>query len=109
MSFRTVLLAAMLAVGLALPALSQADQKTWTQPRTADGHPDLQGTWTNTTMTPLSRPRDLNNKEFFTPEEAAAYEKQVLGRRGQEPATPRNVDNPTVWWEQGTKVVKTLR
>ena len=29
----------------------------WEIPRTADGHPDLQGNWTNATLTPLQRPR----------------------------------------------------
>ena len=46
--------------------------------RTADGHPDLQGYWTNTTVTPLERPKDLGTKAFFTPEEAAAYAKKQL-------------------------------
>jgi len=46
--------------------------------RTPDGVPDLQGYWTNTTVTPLERPKDLGAKAFFTPEEAAAYEKRQL-------------------------------
>src|SRR5437868_14837872 len=39
-------------------------------PRTADGHPDLQGFWNNASLTPLERPAALGNKEFFTAEEA---------------------------------------
>ncbi len=27
----------------------------WEVPRTPDGHPDLQGTWTNQSMTPIQR------------------------------------------------------
>jgi len=50
--------------------------------RTPDGHPDLQGYWTNTTVTPLERPKDLGDKAFFTPEEAAAYEKRQLADPG---------------------------
>src|SRR5882672_10296229 len=43
---------------------------------TADGHPDLQGTWTNATLTPFQRPAELGAKQFFTEQEAAAFEKQ---------------------------------
>jgi hypothetical protein len=52
--------------------------QTWTPPRMADGHPDLQGFWTNATITPLERPKNLAAKEFFTQEEAAEYRKSAL-------------------------------
>ncbi len=38
----------------------------WKPPRTSDGQPDLQGIWTNATLTPLQRPPDLGNKQYFT-------------------------------------------
>ena len=37
--------------------------------RAPDGHPDLQGIWTNASVTPLERPRNLGAKEFYTEEE----------------------------------------
>jgi hypothetical protein len=43
-----------------------------------DGHPDLQGYWTNTTVTPLERPKELGDKASFTPEEAEAFAKRQL-------------------------------
>jgi len=46
--------------------------------RTADGHPDLSGVWSTASVTPLERPKDLGSKEFFTKEEAEAYEKKSL-------------------------------
>ena len=54
--------------------------------RTPDGQPDLQGVWSTASVIPLERPKDLGSKEFFTKEEAAAYEKKVLSQH--EVATP---------------------
>jgi hypothetical protein len=49
-------------------------------PRTPDGRPDLQGFWTNGTITPLLRPAEFENKEFLTPQEAAEFERTALPR-----------------------------
>ena len=35
-------------------------------PRLPWGDPDLEGTWTNATLTPLQRPPELGTKAFFT-------------------------------------------
>ena len=48
-----------------------AQQKAWTPLRTAWGDPDLQGTWTNETITPFERPPALKDKPFLSPAEAA--------------------------------------
>ena len=66
--------------------------------------------WTNVTITPLERPRDLAGKAFFTPEEAAAYEKRIIeGRDQADPDAAGTVADPVVWWERGMHVVSTLR
>jgi hypothetical protein len=49
-------------------------QKPSAIPRAADGHPDLQGTWTNVTLTPVERPAQFNGKLNLTDAEAATYE-----------------------------------
>ena len=49
-------------------------------PRTPDGHPDLQGFWTNGTITPLLRPPEFADKEFFTAQEAAEFQRTALPR-----------------------------
>ncbi len=74
--------AAAQSVALAAKPAKIAPAAATTEPsfRTADGRPDLQGYWTNNTVTPLERPKDLADKAFFTPEEAAAYAKRQLSK-----------------------------
>jgi hypothetical protein len=45
-------------------------------PRTADGHPDLQGVWTNATLTPLERPAAFAGKATLSDAEAGEWEKK---------------------------------
>ena len=50
------------AEGLVASAAAQQSPASaagsWVVPRTPDGHPDLQGNWTNVTITPFERPED---------------------------------------------------
>ena len=65
------------------PVVAQARKpaaKTWTAPKTADGHPDLQGTYDVATMTPLERPAGID-RLVLTREEAAAMEKYEYERQ----------------------------
>ena len=50
-------------------------------PRTADGQPDLQGLWTNDTITPMERPASLQGRAFLTEDEIAAMEQNLEERR----------------------------
>jgi hypothetical protein len=77
MPMKSRFLSALIGVHLRPIAFAQTH---WTAPRTPDGHPDLQGVWTNSTMTPLERPADLAGKEFFSEQEAASSRPE-LGRR----------------------------
>src|SRR5438067_6333616 len=111
-------LAFALAVGLfAAPAAAQSraeSPKKWTTPRTPDGQPDLQGIWTNATITPFERPRELAGKEYFTEQEAVEYEKKVVAesnrdRRGSDPIADVGGAYNEFWFDRGTKVVPTRR
>jgi hypothetical protein len=64
------------AVGLFVTAGVVYGQKV--VPRTPDGHPDLQGVWTNATLTPMERPAEFTGKATVTNAEAKAYEKKDL-------------------------------
>jgi len=107
----------LVGMGAALPLLiaghatgqsSKPAPKTETSrvPRTPEGRPDLQGIWTNNFATPLERPRELAGKEFFTDEEAAAYEKMI---RARPDSNGDVVSDTTVWWEKGKSIVSTRR
>jgi hypothetical protein len=50
-------------------AKKTAATMTWTPPRTPYGQPDLQGVWSNNSVTPLERPQALEGKKFLTDEE----------------------------------------
>jgi hypothetical protein len=63
-----------LAITMLVPASAAGQSRTWTPPRTPDGKPDLQGTFTFSTITPLQRPEALAGKDVLTAEEAAAFE-----------------------------------
>ena len=86
-----VILVALLAQ---LPATAQnqssatkapAAAKAWTAPRMPDGKPDLQGIWSNNTLTPLQRPKSLGAKEFYTDQELAEMSKKArTGAVGEE-------------------------
>src|SRR5438094_7145313 len=97
-----------LAVGIALAWAAPAPQ------RAPDGHPDLQGTWSLATLTPMERPANLAGKEFFTDKEAADYEKDVVesnnkDRRDGTAESDVGRAYNDFWWDSGTKVVKTRR
>src|ERR1043166_4060499 len=68
-------------VGATLTAQSPAPRpKAYSPPRTADGHPDLQGTFDAATMTPVERPAELGTRLNLTADEAKAIEQHQQER-----------------------------
>jgi|TARA_B100000809_G_scaffold259664_1_gene305126 hypothetical protein len=82
----------------------------WEVPRTADGHPDLQGNWTNATLTPFTR--RLDTPPIYTWEEVAELEQTD----GDCPAAPGTAacgrasfglagqEYNEVYWDRGSRV-----
>jgi hypothetical protein len=78
-SLCAIALAALTALLVSGPAVSAADQKaapakSWKAPRTLDGQPDLQGNWTNATITPFTRDAKYGDRLVMTADEARALE-----------------------------------
>jgi hypothetical protein len=72
------LVSAVIFFATSSPAAEPTAAKSWLAPRTPDGQPDLQGVWTNSTLTPLERPAEFAGKPVLSEQEAADYVKQVL-------------------------------
>jgi hypothetical protein len=85
-----------------LVALGALAQTQWTTPW---GDPDLQGSWSNATTTPLERPAKYAGREFLTKEEMAAQDKQtaIATDKRDTHGTPEDVNGAYngFWWERG--------
>ena len=89
------------------PALGQAP-KTWTAPKTAWGHPDLQGWFSNLSEngTPLEKPDQFAGRtlEDITGEELRAIKKAAQDRTVSAFAGPLNA--PEDWWQKDLNMEK---
>jgi len=80
----------------------------------ASRRPSFEGIWNSGTATPLERPKELQDKPFFTRAEADEWERQAA-RRNEEPspaaaAKSKGTGTYNVFFREfGTRTVKTLR
>ena len=87
---------------------TSSSTKAWVPTRTPDGHPDLQGIWTNATLTPFERPPELAGRATITEEEAAAIEKRASENRVDRPPRPGDPGNYNqVFFDGGTTWLST--
>jgi hypothetical protein len=102
---KTTLVSACLAVIVLTSARAQ------TTTRLPWGDPDLEGIWTNATLTTLQRAPELGTKAFFTADEAAAWEKQrVQATNADRPLSAGDVGAYNdAFFERGTRGVKSRR
>jgi len=100
------------------PAKAQTARVTdpsWTTPRTAHGHPDLQGLWGNKTITPTERPDSAEGRAYLTDEEMATRNRQrVQSLRAQDVAPPQRTEAGgqlgaygSYWLDSGETVLAT--
>jgi hypothetical protein len=70
--------AASLAATIGFILSADAIGADYKAPRNEFGQPDLQGVWTNATITPLERYPEFGDRLIITPAEAKAFEKMFL-------------------------------
>ena len=105
MSTRTLALA-VLTGSLLGPAVASAQSSSWSPPQTPWGEPDLQGVWTNATLTPLERPDAMADRSVLTAEEAADFETRSAEQRAaSDRFIPGNVGAYNQFWMDGGKNV----
>jgi hypothetical protein len=63
-----------LSIPVALGATANAPSGTYVAPMNSYGQPDLEGTWTNATLTALERPKEYGARKIMTPEEVKKVE-----------------------------------
>ena len=100
------------AVVLLVPAVVPgqtltAEANSWAPSRTPWGDPDLQGTWTNVTATPLERPDDLAEQELLTDEERTARDEERARNADQPPPPGRTGAYNSFWLERGQLSART--
>ena len=108
------LIVACVAAALAQGQTKPSKSLGYTPPRTADGQPDLQGIWNNATITTLERPPAMAGKAFFTPAEAAEFERVAAVQNNRDQRGPDGAADVAgaynqAWFDRGTKVVGSLR
>lgn len=94
--------------------VSTTEAAEYRAPRTSHGQPDLQGIWTNSTLTPVERPSNLGDKLVLTEQEARAMEAALAKRvaAADAPSNPstelKSAGDPggynMFWMDLGTKI-----
>ena len=115
MRYSTSLLGLCLATAAA-GVLSPTAAQQWVVPRTPHGHPDLQGNWTNGTLTPFQRPEGQG--AVLTPDEVERIEGGFAERvrAGSAPSDPDRSPPPVtgrigrsyneIYYDRGGQVIR---
>ena len=97
----------------AVPVTGQTAETAgaWSAPRTPWGAPDLQGIWTNATLTPMERPATLGDTAVLTTTQADEFEvRSAEDRVANDRFIPGVVGAYNQFWmDAGTTVVENLR
>ena len=95
LSITLVATAAAALLPMTAPAQTQADG----EPLTPWGDPNLEGTWSYASLTPLQRPEGLGDRTHYTEEEAAARNFEVTQDREPPPGSVGSYN--ALWFDRG--------
>ena len=109
---------AMIVLAAGLLAAGGASAQGYKAPRNAFGQPDLEGAWSNASLTPLARPANIGSRLTLTPQEVAQLEGTAASRR-EEGDKPTDPNAPTTggvgpagtnynqaWFDFGSQVMR---
>ena len=101
------------------PRATAPENREWTPARTVDGQIDIEGVWDFSTITPLERPESLGDKQTFSDEEAAAFERAENLRQNRDLIDSKKgglnylpgsvVPYNEFWYERGNTIVGSRR
>src|SRR6478752_2949129 len=102
--------AALVSFIVVVAAAASLHGRAWSTAPAAS-HPDLQGVWNFSTITPLERPAEFAGKEFLTDAEAAAYEARTVQRNNRdtrESSADADVASAynEFWWDRGVHAAR---
>ena len=85
---------------LGLPGLVMGQTQSDSNARTSWGDPNLQGTWSYASLTPLQRPTSLGEREYYSEEEAA--ERNIAVTRDVAPPPGSVGSYNALWFDRGS-------
>jgi hypothetical protein len=102
--------AALVSFIVVVAAAASLHGRAWSAAPAAS-HPDLQGVWNFSTITPLERPAEFAGKEFLTDAEAKAYEQRIAersNRDNRESSAEADVSSAynEFWWDRGVHAAR---
>lgn len=99
-----------LAIGLAVVSFVRLAAGQSSPPEPVP-FPNFEGIWNSASATPLERPARLKDKPFFTPEEAAQWERQSAARNEDPPETKPGTfaSYNNLFYEHGGKLPSSRR
>jgi len=112
-AYLLALITSFLTFAMAITSAQSSDIR-----RTEYGDPDLQGTYTFRTLTPLNRPRELEHLEVLTAEQAAEWEEYenrrqnrdlIIDSVGGAGYPPGVISYNEFWYERGIETVADRR